>query len=222
MITRLGMAPRATGLDYEAFQAHWKSEHAGLAGALEGLRGYVQNHAILQNGRPLFPYTGFDACSEISFDSLEAMDHAFASEFYRSAVMADEKLLVDKTRFLMLLSERRVLHDGEVGEGAVKLLTFMPVDPRSTRDRLFELIGGEYRSVVADAKPLRHEQLLEIPGAHDGRIRPVFSAVDMLWFAHVEAALGFVRGEIGHRAGYVLAGTTFGLERVLAQTVLVV
>jgi uncharacterized protein (TIGR02118 family) len=216
------MAPRAAGLDYERFQAHWRSEHAGLAGALEGLRGYVQNHAVLVDGRPLFPYPGFDACSEISFDSLEAMDHAFASEFYRSAVMADEKLLVDKTRFLMLLSERRVLQEGQVGQDAVKLLTFMPVDPRSTRERLFDMLAGEYRSLVEETRPLRHEQLLEIPGAHDGRIPAVFAAVDMLWFPSVEAALGFAGGEIGHRAGYLLAGTAFGLERLVAQTVLVV
>lgn len=222
MITRLGMAPRAAGLDYEAFQAHWRSEHAGLAGALEGLRGYVQNHAVLDHGRPLFPYAGFDACSEISFESLEAMDHAFASEFYRFFVAADERLLVDKTRFLMLLAERRVLQAGEIGEGAVKLLTFMPVDPRSTRDGLFHLLEGEYRSIVARAQPLRHEQLLELPGAHEGRIPPVFAAVDMLWFPGVDEALGFVYGKLGHQAGYVLAGTTFGLERLLAREVRVV
>jgi hypothetical protein len=98
----------------------------------------------------------------------------------------------------------------------------MPVDPRSTRDRLFHLLESEYRSVVADVRPLRHEQLLELPGAHEGRIPPVFAAVDMLWFRGIDEALGFVHGDIGHRAGYVLAGTTFGLERLLAQEVRVV
>ncbi|MBM3679098.1 MAG: EthD family reductase [Actinobacteria bacterium] len=223
MIVRLGMAPRAATLDYEGFQAHWKSEHAGLAGAIEGVRGYVQNHAILRDGRPLFPYAGFDACSEISFDSLEAMDAGFASDYYRSQVVADEKVLVDKTRFLMLLSERRVLDDRPAPEGAVKLLTFLPVDPRSTREALFELLGGAYRErVAASGVALRHEQLLEIPGAHEGRIPAVFAAVDLLWVRTADEAVTLASGDLGHELGYLLAGTTFGGQRVVAEPVTVV
>jgi hypothetical protein len=44
----------------------------------------------------------------------------------------------------------------------------------------------------------------------------------MLWFPGVDEALGFVYGKLGHQAGYVLAGTTFGLERLLAREVRVV
>lgn len=222
MITRVGMAPRAAGLTYASFQEHWRSEHAGLAGELPGLRGYVQNHSLLDNGLPLLPYPGFDACSEIQFDSLDAMDEAFASEHYLGAVTADEHALIDKSRFALLLGERRVLVDGEIGVGAVKLLTFLPVDPRSTREALSDLLAGTYREIVAEAAPLRHEQLLEIPKAHEGRLPPVCAAVDILWFASSEHALGFVRGDVGHRAGYALAGTAFGLERVLARTIRVV
>ena len=222
MITRLGMAPRAPGLTYESFQEHWRSEHAGLAGEIPGLRGYVQNHAVLVDGRPLFPYPGVDACSEIQFDSLESMDEGFASEHYRQAVVADEHSLIDKSRFAMVLSARRVLQDGEPGADAVKLLTFMPVDPRSSADALHDFLGGAYREIVADAQPLRHEQLVEIPGAHEGRIPALCSAVDILWFRDVDHALGLVRGEIWDRAGYALAGTTFGLERLLARPIRVV
>lgn len=222
MIVRLGMAPRAAGLDYEAFQAHWRSEHAGLAGAIEGLRGYVQNHAVLREGRPLFPYVGFDACSEISFDSLEAMDAGFASEYYRSRVVADEQVLVDKTRFLMLLAERRVLDDRPAPAGAVKLLSFLPVDHRSTREALFDLLGGAYREAISSAGALRHEQLLEIPGAHESRIPAVVAAVDILWFPTPEDAVGFVTGDLGHELGYLLAGTTFGAQRLVAEPVRVV
>ncbi len=216
------MAPRAQSLDYAAFQAHWKSEHAGLAGLIDGLRGYVQNHAILRDGRPLFPYAGFDACSEISFDSLEAMDTGFASEYYRSRVVADEQVLIDKTRFLMLLSARRVLHDGTLPADAVKLLTFFPVDPRSSREALVDLLGGAYAEKVASSGRLRHEQLVEIPGAHDGRIPAVFAVADILWFASADEAVAFATGDLGHEIGYLLAGTTFGAQRIVAEPVTVV
>lgn len=222
MITRVGMAPRAAGLTYVALQEHWRSGHADVAGQIPGLRGYVQNHAVLVDGRPLFPYPGVDACSELEFDDLAAMDAGFASEHYRRAVVADEQALIDKSRFAMILTERRVLTPGEPGPDAVKLLTFMPVDPRSMFAALDEMLAGPYREIVADAQPLRHEQLLEIPGAHEGRIPALCAAVDVLWFESVDDALGFVRGDVGHRAGYALAGTTFGLERLLSRPIRVV
>lgn len=217
VIVRMGMAPREASLDYEDLQAHWRSEHADLASRLEGLRSYVQNHAVLEHGRPLFPYVGFDACSELEWDSLEAMDAAFASQHYRQAVVADEHSLIDKSRFLLLLAERRVLQEGDPGEGAVKLLTYLPLDARSTTETLFETIAGPYREIAAEARPLRHEQLLELAGAHEGRLPPVFRAVDILWFPSPAEALEFVHGDLGHRAGYVLAGTAFGLERLVAR-----
>ena len=170
----------------------------------------------------MLPYPGFDACSEISFDSLAAMDDAFASEHYLGAVTADEHSLIDKSRFGLLLTERRVLAGGDATPDAVKLLTFLPIDPRSTREALDDVLVGRYREIVAEAQPLRHEQLLEIPGAHAGRLPPGCAAVDILWFESPEQALAFVHGEVGHRAGYALAGTASGLERVLARPIRIV
>jgi uncharacterized protein (TIGR02118 family) len=222
VIVRVGMAPRAAELSYEAFQEHWRSEHAGLAGEIEGLRRYVQNHAVLRDGRPLLPYAGFDACSEIEFDSLEAMDAGFASEYYRRAVVADERSLIDKPRFFGLLAERRVLAgERAVPADAVKLLTFLLPDPRSSREALVELLAGPYRELVAEARPLRHEQLLEIPGAHEGRIPKVFAAIDLVWLPDEAAALELATGELGHRAGYLLAGTAVAPARLVAREVTV-
>lgn len=221
MIVRLGMAPRASGLDYVAFQRHWRGEHGGLAAGIPGLRGYVQNHAVLRDGRPLLPYVGFDACSEIAFDSLEAMDAGFASEHYRSRVVADEHVLIDKARFALLLAERRVLRDGASPKGAVKLLTFLPVDPRSSRAALADLLSGAYADAVAGVG-LRHEQLVEIPGAHEGRLPPIVSAVDILWFAAADEALAFATGDLAHELGRLVAGTSFGAQRLVAEPVVVV
>jgi uncharacterized protein (TIGR02118 family) len=217
MITRIGSAPRAQGLSMEEFQRHWRGEHGGLAGQIPGLRSYVQNHAVLRDGRTLLPYIGSDAFSELTFDSVEAMDEGFGSEFYRRAVVADEGVLIDKTRFYLLLSERRVLDDREPAPGAVKLVTFLPLEARATRAELADALAGPYRDAVAAAPILRHEQLLEIPGAHEGRQAPICAAVDLLWFADEDAALAFVAGEAGDRARRSLSGLAFGLERVIAR-----
>src|ERR1700722_12886118 len=98
MRATLSGAPRASGLSHAEFQEHWRGEHGRLAGAIEGLRAYMQNHAVLNQGRPLLPWPGFDACAEIEFDSLDAMERGFRSDYYQGAVVADEQLLVDKSR----------------------------------------------------------------------------------------------------------------------------
>ena len=217
MIVRVGMAPREPSLDFESFQAHWANEHGALAGTLAGLRGYVQHHAVLRDGLPLLPYPGFDACSELTFDSLDAMDEAFESDHYRRNVTADEKNLVDKTRFSMMLTERRVLSAGDTGDAGVKLLTFLTADRNVGATALAETLSGPYRDAVRDAGPLRHEQLLVVPGSHDGRIAPMADAVDLLWFPHPEAALAFLASETAFAAGYMLAGRASGVQRLLAR-----
>jgi uncharacterized protein (TIGR02118 family) len=222
MIVRVGMAPREPSLDFEGFQEHWANEHGALAGTLAGLRGYVQNHAVLRGGRPLLPYPGFDACSELSFDSLEAMDEAFESDHYRRNVTADEKDLIDKSRFSMMLTERRVLADADSGDAFVKLLTFLSADRNRGAAALADTLAGPYRDAVRDAGPLRHEQLLMIPGSHDGRIAPMADAVDLLWFADADAALAFLASDAAFAAGYTLAGRASGAQRLLAREVRVV
>lgn len=217
MIVRMGMAPRAAGLTYESCQEHWRNEHAGLAGQLEGLRSYIQNHSVLTGGLPLLPYPGFDACSELSFDDIASMDAAFASEHYRSAVTADEFSLIDKSRWTMLLTHRRVMIDAEVPDDAVKLISCLPVHPNSTPEGLEEVLTGRYAAVVEDAEPLRHHQLVVDVAAHEGRVAPICAAVDQIWFAEVDDAMSFVTGELGHAASYELAGRTFGVERLLAR-----
>jgi uncharacterized protein (TIGR02118 family) len=213
------MAPRAIGLTPEAFQSHWRSEHASAAGGIPGLRRYVQNHQVLENGVPLLPYPGVDACSEIEFDSLAAMDEGFASDYYQGPVTEDEHVLIDKSRFLLLLCERRVLDDRPVPDDAVKLLTLMPLSPGATHADLDAVLAGPYRDAVAGAGPLRHEQLLEIPGGHEGRQPPPCAATDILWFAGPAEAVAFLRSEPAQRARYELAGRAFGLERILARPV---
>ena len=99
MIVRLGTAPRIDDLDFEGFQQHWRTSHADVVSRMPGLRRYQQFHAVLEGGEPVLPYPGFDACSALQFDTVEAMDAAFASAAFLESVQADEKEFVDKTRF---------------------------------------------------------------------------------------------------------------------------
>ena len=111
MITRLGMAPRLEGMTYEQFQHHWRTAHADAAGKIPNLKRYVQNHAVLRDGAPIFGFPGFDACSELDFESIDAMEEGFASTEYMTNVKKDERSFVEKSRFSSIVGDRLVLID---------------------------------------------------------------------------------------------------------------
>lgn len=219
MLVRVGMAPRPRGVSYEAFQEHWRGTHGPLVTGMPGLRRYVQNHAVLRDGRPLLPYAGFDACAETEFDDLAAMHASFASPLYRQAITADEQELIERARFSLLLAERRVLAEHGGPEQGVKLLTFLRVHPGSTRVALLEALAGEYAETVAAARPLRHEQLVGLAEPDPDSPPQAADAVDLLWFADADAALAFLGSAAAHEADSALAGRAFGRERLLAHPV---
>ena len=130
MIVRLGTAPRIDDLDFEGFQQHWRTSHADVVSRMPGLRRYQQFHAVLEGGEPVLPYPGFDACSALQFDTVEAMDAAFASAAFLESVQADEKEFVDKTRFRGVVGTWRPDTDGELGvDGPVQVLVLLTADP---------------------------------------------------------------------------------------------
>jgi uncharacterized protein (TIGR02118 family) len=222
MITRVGMAPRRIGSTFAEFQQHWRDEHGPVAEQIPGLLGYVQNHNILDaDGRPLLPYPGFDACSEIAFDDLAAMDAGFASPTYQGAVRADEDVMIDKPRFFLLLCERVVIDDGGPETEGTKLLTFMRSHPLSDRDQLLALASGPYVELVQRAGAVRHMQLIPSPELHAGRQAPNCDLVDCVWFETTEQALAFVNGAAGNEADNLFAGQVFGRERLLAKVKIV-
>ena len=182
----------------------------------------MQNHAVLGHGLPLLPYVGFDALAEISFDSIGAMDEGYASEHFRGAVTADEHALVDKTHLYLLLAERRVLDDRRSADDAVKLITCLPLEPGASMSDLDEALAGPYRAALSGAPVRRHEQLLEIAGAHEGRVPAFCAAADLLWFDDADAALAFVTSEIADRARRELTGLAFGAERIIASPVTII
>jgi uncharacterized protein (TIGR02118 family) len=215
-ITRVGLAPRAPGLTLAAAQSHWRTEHRDLALGLPGLRSYVQNHAVLREGVPLLPYPGFDVCAETEFDSVEAMRSAFASEHYQSTVRSDEANLIDRHRFMLALTRRRVLSDGLPPNGAVKLMTFLRAHPMSDPRALVNVLAGPYAAAANEVSPLRHELLITQEWAHEGEQTPCCDVIDVLWFAQPDDALRAVLGPLSERAGWLLGGLAFGTERLIA------
>ena len=135
MITRFGMAPRSAGMSIEAFRHHWRTSHADAAGQIPGVRRYTQNHSLLdEHGHYVLGYPGFDACSELDFDSVAAMEAGFASETYRTLVVDDENDFVDKTRFSLVVTDATIVTDGPTN--GIKLIRMFRSHPSSDRRSL--------------------------------------------------------------------------------------
>lgn len=203
------------------FQEHWRTEHGPTAGAIANLRRYVQHHAVHVDGRAVLPYPGFDACSELDFDSLDAMDDGFAQAAQAGELKADEDRFVDKSRYSWVLGEAEERVDTGEAEVAdpVTLVTWWRTHPASTTDRLVSVLAGDWEAATLDAVAGRR-LIVARPDWHEGRGAPSADVVEVLTFDGVPPALAFLDGA-AQDAGPMLAGVAFGTERHLARPVVV-
>ena len=216
MITRVFLAARRQDMTTEACLQHWRGHHAAIGASLPGVRGYVQNHGVLDGGRFLLPYPGFDIMPELDWDDLAAMDAAIDSPAHERDSVDDEPNFLDTTRTGLAVTERHVLADGVPAPGGVKLITLMRRAPNaSAKDFEGTLLGG-YTHAMAEGRPLRHEILVTIP---DRPERPPFTAqaIDLLWFDSPRDALAWTASAAAYRAAWQLAGVAFGAERLIAR-----
>jgi uncharacterized protein (TIGR02118 family) len=80
MIKLIALLKRKPGMDREQFTRRWLDEHIKLSSKMPGLRGYFINIAIdhQPEGDGIEPI--YDGTAELWWDSVEAMEAAFASE----------------------------------------------------------------------------------------------------------------------------------------------
>lgn len=82
-------------MSVEDFQAYWRNVHAPIAGAIPGLRRYVQCHVVPETYARTTP--PFDGAAELWFDDLDALRAAMRSPEVAAAV-EDEKNFIDHSR----------------------------------------------------------------------------------------------------------------------------
>lgn len=216
MITRVFFAARRADMTTEACLAHWRAHHSTIGARLPHIRAYVQNHGVLEGGRFLLPYPGFDIMPELDWDDLAAMDGAIDSPVHEKDSVDDEANFIDTTRTGYAVTERHVLAGGAPPPDAVKLITLLRQAPNATAAALAEAVLGPYAEAILASSPMRHEALITLPN-RDGR--PPFSvqAIDLIWFATPSEALDWTRSDKAHRAAWNLAGKAFGAERLIAR-----
>jgi len=217
MITRVFLAARRHDMTTEACLQHWRGHHAAIGARLPGVRAYVQNHGVLDGGRFLLPYPGFDIMPELDWDDLAAMDAAIDSPVHERDSVGDEENFIDTSRTGLAVTTRHVLVDGASDAAeAVKLITFFRRAPTASEAGFHDALLGGYASVIAASRPVRHELLITIP---DRPERQPFSAqaIELLWFASAHDALAWTVSEASYIAAWQLSGLAFGAERLIAR-----
>ena len=90
----------------DAFQAYWRETHAPIAGAIPGLRRYVQCHVVPETyARNAPPY---DGAAELWFDDIDSLRAAMASPEVAAAI-ADEQNFIDHTRVASFITTENVV-----------------------------------------------------------------------------------------------------------------
>jgi uncharacterized protein (TIGR02118 family) len=210
MITRIGMVPRRAGLTLEQFQAHWRDVHGPLVARMRGLRRNWQNHALIENGEPLLPWTGFDACSEIDFDDVAAMLAAFSDEHYPHGLKADSTYLADMSKAAPMVSER-VHVDGKIDLNDVRLLTFMRRAPQRHRSELHHALRSQ-----PSASQARARELYLSVDDREGVVSS-FDALDVQWFATPQIAQQYLVSAEAREQRHAIAHLVRGVERLIAR-----
>jgi uncharacterized protein (TIGR02118 family) len=91
MVKLISLNKRKPGVSREEFSRRWINEHAALASQLPGLRGYRLNLTIGPQSSGNLPDPIYDGIAELWWDSIEAMEEAFADGIGQLAVAdADE------------------------------------------------------------------------------------------------------------------------------------
>jgi uncharacterized protein (TIGR02118 family) len=180
MVKLVACLKRKPGVSVEAFQRHWRTQHAEIVVRQAGLRRYVQNHVLptaYARGEPLF-----DGVAEAWFDDVDAMRRLAPSAEYR-AVRADEPSFLDVPAMRVLLTDEVAIVDGAAPAGSLLLIAFLTRRPgispeafqrhwRETHGPLVARVPGVRRYVQSHAR---------LGGYSAGRTPP-FDGVPFAWF----------------------------------------
>lgn len=211
MITRIGMAPRRFALTSTEFQRHWHDVHGPLVRKFEGLRRNWQNHAILRDGEPLLPWPGFDACSEMDFNDVAAMQLAFRPDRYPPELQADSEYLIDKSKAAPMVA-RRIHVSGTIDPQAVRLMTFMRAAPDCAGR-----IGAALRTLPMAYAATARELYLSLDSVAAVSGLCGFDAVDVLWFDRPDSAERYLISAEAREHRHALAHVVRGVERLIAR-----
>jgi len=161
-----------------AFHDYWRNRHPEFVCRIPGLRRYVQNHAITDDGP-------FDGIAEVWFEDMDAM-RANAGRPELEAVRADEANFLDTANMGAIIADDYVIKDGSPETGD-KLMALVFRQAQHAPERFFELYRDELGPLVGAVAGIpRYEQAHCRMGIYRSGRTPACDAVASLWIAERE------------------------------------
>lgn len=171
-------------LSRAGFSAHWRDVHGPLALQIPGLRRYVQNHVRDWPGPPVAP-PPVDGISEAWLDVDGPEDGTgglHADPTYLAGARADESNFLDQNRHDYLRVTEEPVLDGAAHGLKVVLLARRRPEAEPRRFAAAWSTAEAQRRVPGLTRCVRNT----VVGAPGGS-RPVYDAVDELWWADRES-----------------------------------
>ncbi len=176
---------RRAGMEVEPFQEYWRTRHAEVVRGLPGIRRYVQSHTLLGGYRRGAP--AFDGTAEVWFDDVDAIRALDGADALR-AVQEDEARFIDRSTMRTLVTDERLIKDGDPPAGGVKNVEFVRRRPDLGVEE-FQRYWRETHGPLASEIPVivRYVQSHCRRGGYANGRQPPCDGVAITWFASTDA-----------------------------------
>jgi uncharacterized protein (TIGR02118 family) len=179
MINAVNLLRRRPGMSVDAFQTHWRTEHAELIVQLPGVIRYVQSHPLPETyeaGDPVY-----DGVAELWANGSQAFRNIGASDVYK-AVQADEEKFLDRAAIGLVLTDERIVKEGAVSNEAVKCIRFLKRAPNISVDDFQSQWRDDHGPKTA-ALPsvIRYAQYPARLGGYAKGREPAYDGFDITW-----------------------------------------
>jgi uncharacterized protein (TIGR02118 family) len=194
MIKLIYCINRLPQLSVEQFQEYWFGTHGPIAGAIKGVKRYIQCHTLPETyadgNEP--PY---DGCAQLWWDSSETLRADSGSDEVRAA-LEDEKKFIDHSRVAMFVArEHPIVECG--GAHIVKMIVCANRRPDFAGD-LADYWLNTHAPIVSRLPGLRKYTVCL---AEPGETTPPFAGAAELYFDDLAAANAAFASDEGRTAG---------------------
>jgi uncharacterized protein (TIGR02118 family) len=185
MINAFSLLKRKPGLSVDAFQHHWRTEHAELIALLPGIHRDVQCQPINDVYEEEDP--SYDVIAELWANDSQAFRDIGTSDAY-DAVLTDEEKFLDRTAIALVLTDEHVINDGAIAADGVKCIRLFKRRPDMPVEEFQSHWREEYGTQIATMPSLdRYVQYHARLGGYARGRQPAYDGFDMSWFESVDA-----------------------------------
>jgi uncharacterized protein (TIGR02118 family) len=139
------------GMPLEEFFTYWRRRHVrAVSEPVPQIRRYLQSHRIAELGGD----SRYQGCAESWYDSIEDVIAMRNSPAY-PAMLADERNFIEPGSAEFLLTEDRVIVDGERRPGMIKCLVLLKRNPDMTVADFNRYWFDEHAPAMASFAPVR-------------------------------------------------------------------